>query len=126
MDDSLTIRTENVSIRGKQSVLTQSALINLVGGKIHLNTSVSFLILSRSPCPLSRPSLLQSEGSVVISGFKGIYLGKDSSTQLDVSESPDLNASIDGNRLCMCIHPPGKLFIVPGNKKCYASTAVCQ
>uniref|UniRef100_A0A8R1DNK1 Beta-sarcoglycan n=1 Tax=Caenorhabditis japonica TaxID=281687 RepID=A0A8R1DNK1_CAEJA len=104
VDETLKITGHDVVLRGNEQVRVDARNIN-------------FEAMKRIAFNISRDGLLHMKGRV--------RLG-DGSSSLPMSTSPSLSASLDGMRLCACAQHHYKLFIVPANKHCFASTTFCS
>ncbi|KAL7078712.1 hypothetical protein ACQ4LE_002250 [Meloidogyne hapla] len=111
IDESIHITAEDLGLRGNERIQMEAKAVNFTAKTgIRLSTSEDGFIRLTS---------------------KQIFLGS-KWLSLPLSPSPALIASVEAFRVCLCrsstiisIERP-KVFIVPGNRPCIASAAICQ
>ncbi|CAJ0580860.1 unnamed protein product, partial [Mesorhabditis spiculigera] len=104
VDERLNITVENISLRGNEAVRLESHRIRLQAdkGSLGFNTSVD--------------GSIHMHGKVAIGNLQ---------REFPLSQSPALAASVDAYRVCICGGGKPRLFLVPGNKPCFATFDIC-
>ncbi|EFO27541.1 hypothetical protein LOAG_00939 [Loa loa] len=104
INDNLYVDVVNLGLRGNEGIHLEAKRINLTAGTgISLGTTADGLIMFST---------------------KKLYFGNSLKT-LPLSSSPSLTASIDALRVCVCMSSKPRLFVVAGNKPCYAPQGFC-